>query len=66
MLKTTGERIQAARKLKGLTQAALAAHLDVSQAVVSRWERNSIEPHVRWLRKIAPICECKVADLQVG
>ena len=63
MQTTTGKRIAKARKALGMSQTALAEAMGVSQAVISCWERNDPEPHIRVLRKLAPICEVTVADL---
>ena len=35
---TTGQKIQALRKQRGLTQEQLAQRLEVSRQAVSRWE----------------------------
>lgn len=40
----SGKQIAAARKEKGLTQAALAERLDVSAEAVSKWEKGVYEP----------------------
>ena len=42
-----GRRICEARKQAGLSQAALARHLESSQGAVSQWERGLTEPSVR-------------------
>ena len=40
----TGKQISEARKRKGLTQAALADLIEVSQEAVSKWERDAYSP----------------------
>lgn len=42
-----GRRICAARKQAGLSQRALARHVESSQGAVSQWERGLTEPSVR-------------------
>ena len=46
---TTGQRIAAARKSKGLTQKQLSEQLNVSDKAVSRWERDESEPDIQSL-----------------
>ena len=41
---TTGQKIQALRKGRGLTQEQLAARLGVSRQAVSRWELDETLP----------------------
>ena len=50
---TTGERIKAARKKAGLTQAELASKLGISYVGVSQWENNLRNPKPETLRRIA-------------
>jgi transcriptional regulator with XRE-family HTH domain len=40
VVETVGERIKKLRKKKGLTQAQLAARVNVSPQVISNWERG--------------------------
>ncbi|WP_158250079.1 MULTISPECIES: helix-turn-helix transcriptional regulator [unclassified Pseudomonas] len=51
------------RKALGLTQAALADHLNVSQQTVARWERGDAEPNFAMLRDIATLMGTSVDDL---
>lgn len=50
---TTGERIKAARKKAGMTQAELAAKLDVPFQSISQWERDIRNPKHETIEKIA-------------
>lgn len=50
---TTGERIKAARKKAGMTQAELAAKLDVPFQSISQWERDIRKPKYETIEKIA-------------
>lgn len=47
------ERLLELRKEKGISQAVLAKHLQVSYAVVCYWETNRSEPTAPNLVKIA-------------
>lgn len=60
---TTGERIAKARKAAGLSQKDLADALEISQAQVSNFERNTPEAHQKWCRRIASICSVPVSML---
>lgn len=67
-----GDRLSKARRLAGLEQADLAAHIGVSRALVSKWERDVTEPSasqtvawaarcnidVLWLLGLAPTTTC--------
>ncbi|WP_050999728.1 helix-turn-helix transcriptional regulator [Pseudomonas chlororaphis] len=57
------ERLKELRKALGLTQAALADHLNVSQQTVARWERGDAEPNFAMLRDIATLMGTSVDDL---
>lgn len=50
---TTGERIKAARKTAGMTQAELASKLDIPFQSISQWERDVRKPKKETLAKIA-------------
>lgn len=50
---TTGERIKAARKEAGMTQAELAAKLDVPFQSISQWERDIRKPKYETIERIA-------------
>ncbi|WP_186828382.1 helix-turn-helix transcriptional regulator [Pseudomonas chlororaphis] len=57
------KRLKELRKALGLTQAALADHLNVSQQTVARWERGDAEPNFAMLRDIAMLMGTSVDDL---
>ncbi len=48
-----GRAIRAQRQLLGLTQAALAEKVGVTQGTVSRWERGDCQPEHRLIPLIA-------------
>ena len=48
-----GERLQALRRARGLTQEDLAAELKVSRQAVSKWELGDAAPEVDKLRALA-------------
>lgn len=51
-----GERIIAARKVRGMSQAALARKMGLPKNqtnALTRWEKNQVAPHKKNLRKIA-------------
>ncbi|MFR6334610.1 MAG: helix-turn-helix transcriptional regulator [Oscillospiraceae bacterium] len=51
------------RKAAGLTQAALAAILGVSQAAVAAWESGAKLPSAHKLPAIAAALRCTIDDL---
>lgn len=60
---TTGQRIKAARKKAGLTQAELAQRLDIPFQSISQWERDVRNPKKETLEKLANIFGCYYFDL---
>ena len=48
-----GQRIAAARRAAGLTQAALAARCGVQPMTVSRWETGTVDPPSSQLERVA-------------
>lgn len=50
---TTGQRIKAARKKAGMTQAELAAKLHIPYQSISQWERGVRNPKIETIGKIA-------------
>jgi len=60
--KLIGERIKKARKLKGITQDALAEKLCVSIGYVSQVERGITKISLDLLGAISSILECDIAS----
>lgn len=60
------EKLQLLRKQKGLTQEALAGHLCVSRAAVSKWESGRGYPSLDSLRDISRFFGVSVDDLLSG
>jgi len=48
--------VRQARSLAGLSQAELAARVDTTQPVVSRWERGSEVPRISALARVLQAC----------
>ena len=59
-MKIFAERLLELRKEKGISQATLAKHLEVSYAVVCYWETDRSEPTAPNLVKIADYFETSV------
>lgn len=57
-----GEKLKAARKAAGLSQAELAERVGCSQHHISRWE-DGTEPKARTLKKLAQALGCNMEDL---
>ena len=57
-----GEKLKAARKAAGMTQAELAEKAGVLQKDVSRWE-NGLEPRALTLKRLAQALGCSMDDL---
>lgn len=57
---TTGEKIAALRKKKGLTQEQLSEMLKLSRQSVSRWEMDVAFPETEKLIKLSKILECSI------
>lgn len=53
---TAGELIRSARLRAGLTQAALAARLEVPASSIGRWETDTVEPGYSTLRRVLQAC----------
>lgn len=60
---TLGERIAALRKVRGLTQAELAAQMGVTDKAVSKWERDLSRPDVDTLPRLAEFFDMTVDAL---
>ncbi|MBS3895115.1 LexA family protein [Serratia marcescens] len=63
---TVGERIQALRKLKKLSQVALARAVGVSNVAISQWERSETEPRGDNLMSLAAALSCSPSHLLYG
>ena len=64
-----GSRVKAARKLRGLTQAALAEAIDMSFETVSNLERGKTAPNFNTLNDIASTLDVEMKfffDYEVG
>lgn len=55
---TTGQRIKAARKKAGMTQAELANRLGISYVGVSQWENDLRNPKQETVQRIAQALGC--------
>lgn len=55
---TVGERIQALRKSKNLSQVSLAKAVGVSNVAISQWERSETEPNGDNLLSLSTALEC--------
>ena len=59
----TGERIQALRTEKHMTQEQLAEKLFVSRELVSKWELGQRKPDIRMLREMARLFSVEIESL---
>ena len=57
---TTGEKLAALRRKKGITQEQLAEILSVSRQSVSRWEMDAAFPETEKLIRLSRILECSI------
>lgn len=57
---TTGEKLSALRKNRGLTQEQLAEVLNVSRQSVSRWEMDIAFPETEKLIKLSRLLNCSI------
>lgn len=62
-MKTMGEMIANRRKELGMTQAALADKMNVTDKAVSKWERNLACPDLNSIPKLAEILEVSIDEL---
>lgn len=58
-----GEKLRAARKAAGMTQAELAEKVGQQQRDISRWENGLVEPGVLIVKAMAKALGCKMEDL---
>lgn len=63
---TLSDRIEQARRNRGLSQARLAILVGTQQGTVSRWEEGKYRPSIEQLERVAEVCEVDVAWLLVG
>ena len=61
-----GERIQALRQEKSLSQAQLASSMEVSRQAVSKWESDRSSPDTIKLIKLAEVLDTEVEYLATG
>lgn len=61
-----GKTIARYRKLRNLTQAELAAMLDVHQTQIAHWEKGRSKPRQESLSRLAEAFEIEVAELVAG
>lgn len=64
--KTMGMVIASLRKAQGMTQAELAAKMQVTDKAVSKWERDLSCPDIQSLPRLAEILEVSVEELMQG
>lgn len=62
-MKTMGETIAQKRKEKGMTQAQLAAVMNVTDKAVSKWERDIACPDIASLATLAAALDMPVDEL---
>lgn len=64
--RTTGEIISTRRKEKNMTQKDLADLLNITDKVVSKWERNVACPDTQLLPRLSQILDLSVEELLSG
>lgn len=57
-MQTWSDHLRRYRRAHALTQAALAEHLGVEQATVSRWERGTHQPELGIQRRLRDLMRC--------
>lgn len=63
---TLGQKIAQMRKLKGLTQGEIADRLNIHQSMVTRWERDQVQPKSSTLERLAAALETSIEELFDG
>ena len=48
---------------KQITQSKLASKLNVSQSYISAWEKNTREPSIKQIPKLAEILHCTIEEI---
>lgn len=61
-----GDNIRQLRKKQNLTQAKLAAQLNVTQGAVAQWENGLTTPTIEMLIMIAKVLHCTIDTLING
>ena len=54
-MKTLGKMLCEAREAQGMTQEALANHINMSRSAISNWERDEAQPDFYTLRRISEL-----------
>jgi len=60
---TLGQKMACYRKLAGMTQQQLGAHLNLSAQAISKWEKDLSEPDISTLRALAELYKITVDEL---
>ena len=60
---TLGKKLSCYRKLAGMTQQQLGAHLNLSAQAISKWEKDLAEPDLSTLRALAELYKVTVDEL---
>jgi transcriptional regulator with XRE-family HTH domain len=61
-----GRKISQLRKLKDLTQGELAERLNIHQSMITRWERDQVQPKSSTLERLAKALDTSVEELFSG
>lgn len=61
-----GKTIARLRKKTGLTQTEFAQHMDVHQSLVTKWERDVVQPRSKTLERIAEVLGVSTQQLLAG
>ena len=61
-----GKTIHQLRKRRGFTQSDLAVQLDIHPSMVTRWERDQVQPRITTLEKIASVLDTTVEEIMAG
>lgn len=56
---TPGEAMRASRAASKLTQADIAAEVEVTQPLIARWEADKASPPTHLVRKVARVYKLK-------
>lgn len=61
-----GLTISRLRKQRGLTQTEFAEQMDVNQSLVTRWERNVVQPRAKTIERMAQVLGITERELLSG